>query len=360
MVIDIIRGHSKFALYGARVVAYGAYVAIKHLFGLAPECFVVSTLDGNPAEIAGLPVRPLDACALDAESTLVVIAVTEPLQDEIAAALQAKGYRHIFRLTAHEEHLLMSEYFASMGRFPLAEKSPGSDGDGDFALYEVRHHLDKPLRKRPGLRPREIPIQAGAELAGIRVCELRDNDGDNISHKNAQYCEASAMYSIWKNATAPWVGVEHYRRHLLVTPDMLYGDVDVIMPLPYMCYPDSESQFRRFVGEEVATALHDALKKLHPGEYEAYARCLSGEYHYAYNMIAARKEVFDKFCEWAFGITGYIERLDLRSVKETRALAYAAEQLTSIYFMANLDKLTIKHAEKEITLKELHGGQQKG
>ncbi|MDR1068981.1 MAG: DUF4422 domain-containing protein [Clostridiales Family XIII bacterium] len=284
----------------------------------------------------------------------MIIAVTELLQDEIAATLQAKGYRHIFKLTAHEEHLLMSEYFASIGKFPLAVKpiyrrnGNDSGSNGVFSLYEVRHHLDKPLRNRPELRSWEIPIQAGAEPAGIRICEQQDNDGDNISDKNKQYCEASAMYSVWKNASAEWVGIEHYRRHLLVTPDMLSDDIDAVMPLPYICFPNSGSQFRRFVGEEVAWALHKALRELHPDKYETYVRCLNGEYHYAYNMIVAKKAVFDKFCEWAFNIAGYIETLALQSVKETRALAYVMEQLTSIYFIANRDKSMIVHAEKAI------------
>jgi hypothetical protein len=352
MITDVIRGHSKFILYGAQVVTYGAYVAIKHLSGRVPECFVVSSSDGNPAEIDGLEVRTLNTCALDAKSTLVIIAVTELLQDEIAAMLQARGYRHIFRLTAHEEHLLMSEYFASIGRFPLAGKAPdrrsSAAGSGVFSLYEVRHHLDEPLRNRPELKPWEIPIQAGAEPASVKICEQTDNGGDNISGKNKQYCEASAMYKVWKSASADWVGIEQYRRHLLVTPDMLSDDIDVIMPLPYVCYPDSESQFRRFVGEEVARALHKALKELHSDKYGIYARCLNDKYHYAYNLIVAKKAVFDRFCEWAFNTTDYIERLALQSVKETRALAYTMEQLTSIYFIANLDKLTIKHAEKAI------------
>jgi hypothetical protein len=352
VIIETISRNSRFAIYGAQVVAYGAYVAIKHLFNRTPKCFIVSNLDGNPVEIEGLPVRTIGAVSRDA---LIVIAVTELLQDEIAATLQEKGYRHICKLTAREEHLLMSAYFASMEMFPLAATRPdcgdgngNGNGNGFFSLYEVRHHLDKPLRNQPVLMPWEIPIQAGAVLTGIRVCEQLDNKGDNISDKNRQYCEASAMYGVWKNASAAWVGIEQYRRHLLVRPDMLRDDIDVIMPLPYVCFPNLESQFRRFVGDEIVRALHKALKELYPDKYETYAQCLNDKYHYAYNLIVAKKAVFDTFCEWAFRITDHIETLALQSVKETRALAYMVEQLTSIYFIANRDKLTIVHAEKAI------------
>ena len=156
------------------------------------------------------------------------------------------------------------------------------------------------------------------------------------------------MYWVWKNAKASWVGIEHYRRHLLVTPDMLNQNVDAILPLPYLCYPNSQAQFRRFVGEEVVQALSDALKTLYPNEYDEYCRCLRGNYHYAYNLIAAKSSVFADYCEWAFRITDYMETLGLQSIKETRALAYTVEMLTSIYFIYNQNKLKIKHTEKAI------------
>jgi len=47
---------------------------------------------------------------------------------------------------------------------------------------------------------------------------IRDNKGDNISHKNRNYGEYTFYYSFWKNIlnTIPdnqWVGFSHYRHH---------------------------------------------------------------------------------------------------------------------------------------------------
>ena len=343
MILNIVSEYPKFAFFGAQVVAYGAYVAIRHLLGRTPECFVVSNPDGNPPEIDGLPVLALDMVSPD---TLVVIAVTELLQDEICAALQSRGYRHTFRLTAAEEHMLMSEYYASIGRFPPATIS--AHGGAGLALYNVRHHLDRPLRNCPELEPWEIQIQAGAELTDVRICEQRDDAGINISGKNRQYCEASAMYWVWKNATAPWVGIGHYRRRLLVSPDMLSGDVDAILPYPYLCHPNAQAQFRRFVGGEIVGAMLGALRAQHPRDYGNYCRCLDGEHHYAYNLLVAKSAVYADFCEWAWGVTAYMEALGIRSIKETRALAYTVEMLTSLYFLSCSDKLNIRHVEKRI------------
>jgi hypothetical protein len=125
-ILDAISQYPRFAIFGAQVVATGAYTALKALYSLTPECFIVSSTAGNPAEIDGIPVKTPDAVNPD---TLTVIAVTELLQDEIAETLATYGYRHIFRLTAHREHLLMSEYFNGIGKFPPLEIIPGAPAD---------------------------------------------------------------------------------------------------------------------------------------------------------------------------------------------------------------------------------------
>ncbi len=94
--------------------------------------------------------------------------------------------------------------------------------------------------------------------------------------------------------------------------------------------------------------LIDALKELHPNEYIEYEKCFNQSYHYAYNLMAVRGEVYKDYCEWVFGITSYLEKLNLESINGFRILGYIVEQLTSIYFIANTNKLKIKHVKKEI------------
>ena len=50
----------KFAIYGAGIVAMSVYRALKSLYQRTPVCFLVSKAEGNPAEIDGIPVIPLD------------------------------------------------------------------------------------------------------------------------------------------------------------------------------------------------------------------------------------------------------------------------------------------------------------
>lgn len=336
-----------FVIYGAQVVAYGAYCAILHLCGRKPECFVVSSLDNNPVGINYIPVRELSWIPAD---TLVIVAVTELLQGEVAANLEAHGFRNSFFLTQHEEHLLMSEYFASIGKFPVIHSS-GRDADkSGLAMFMVKNHRDKPLYHPPATCTYEIIIQAGAALTRERIADHTDNTGENISAKNQQYCEMSATYWVWKNTNYPWTGIEHYRRRLLVKPEMLGSEADAILPLPYICYPNAATQFRRFVSEDVLQAMLRALQELHPDEYADYQEILYGSYQYTYNLLCAKRHVFEDYCTWFFAITEHMETMAdaVPEIKNTRALSYVAEALTNIYFMHNKNHWNIVHTEKGI------------
>lgn len=220
----------------------------------------------------------------------------------------------------------------------------------DFVLYEVRNDRDKALDVHPELFPYERPIQAGGAIADTVVADLRDDTGIHISGRNRMYCEMTAVYWIWKNTSHDWIGIEHYRRHLLVRPEMLRDDIDAIMPLPYICYPHEVAQLLRFTTEDVLQALLKALQDLHPDQYGAYRKILYGRYQYTYNLVCARKYVFDNYCRWFFGITEYMEAMSdkIPEIKDTRALSYVAEALTNLYFMHHQEDLRIRHVEKAI------------
>ena len=62
--------------------------------------------------------------------------------------------------------------------------------------------------------PYFLPVQAGAALRGRIAGYQPDDEGDNISAKNAHFCELTCHYWAWKNLRgADIVGLNHYRRY---------------------------------------------------------------------------------------------------------------------------------------------------
>src|SRR4051812_18367440 len=78
-------------------------------------------------------------------------------------------------------------------------------------LYAVFH--------KPSLVPQcdfIEPLQVGRACTDTDLGFTSDNTGDNISVKNATYCELTALYWIWKHLDkidSTYIGLCHYRRY---------------------------------------------------------------------------------------------------------------------------------------------------
>ena len=57
-----------------------------------------------------------------------------------------------------------------------------------------------------------MPIHVGRE-GKADIGYTGDHTGDNISSKNANYCELTGLYWAWKNLDADYIGLVHYRRY---------------------------------------------------------------------------------------------------------------------------------------------------
>ena len=92
-----------------------------------------------------------------------------------------------------------------------------------------------------------LPIHVGAEGKTLDLGYQKDNVGENISKKNANYCELTGLYWVWKNLDADFIGLAHYRRHFCLNKikggkkesiitkkqvEELLKDVDILLPKP--------------------------------------------------------------------------------------------------------------------------------
>ena len=59
-----------------------------------------------------------------------------------------------------------------------------------------------------------MPLQVGKALSDVDLGVQGDDEGDNISTKNPNYCELTGLYWAWKNLKdADYIGLAHYRRY---------------------------------------------------------------------------------------------------------------------------------------------------
>lgn len=345
-------------LYGAGVVAYGAYRAIQELFGVTIQGFLVTDRTGQPDRMEGLAVHALEEIKPDKSKIFILIATPEEYHSSIEQTLdKAQFFNHV-RLDSHTEYILMGNYLKKVQNLKLIEDFEDYLVDGvqeygdPVGIYMAVSHKDKPLEKQYMEREWIKKIQAGAALTDDHICGLTDDQGDNISRENELYGELTASYYVWKHSRYAITGLFHYRRILRVSEaqiSLLYrGLVDVILPLPFVCCPDASGQYGRYLLESDVDIMMEVLQEREKEHFGKIQEILEMPYLYNYNMLIAGKEVFDDCCAWMFPILRVIA---YRCEKEKRNrmpryIGRIGEVLTSIYFMWNKKDWKIIHAEK--------------
>lgn len=151
------------------------------------------------------------------------------------------------------------------------------------------------------------PLQVGAALSKEDVCELKDNNGDNISRYNSFFCETTGHYWIWKNVRkSNFVGVEHYRRHFDLEKDEVLDilkEYDIILPKSLLMNISVERQYELCHIPEDIHKVEDIINKLYPEYSEDYEKYIkNGNKLYCANCYITSWENFNKMNEFAFNI----------------------------------------------------------
>ena len=351
------------AIYGAQAISLGAYEAIHNLCpGREPCCFLVTKRSGNPESLRGIPVQETDRFAgsltdREKQEMEILIAVPETAMAEVEETLDRNGLHCHVRLTASRWAQLMGFHYAGERNFTPLGALPVGYHRAEIHVFMAKFYKDRPLTRSYGLPEWVTPIQVGAALCEERVADILDCQGDNISWKNGNYSELTALYWVWKNRLLQasgkeryeYYGLAHYRRVLELTEEdelrLEDNGVDVILPYPMPYEPDIEAHHGRYLKEQDWDAVRHAVSELYP-EYGAFfPGVLKQRYLYNYNIILARKNVLADYCSWLFPV---LERLEENSVprgrdRADRYVGYAGETLATLYFMYNRDRLHIVH-----------------
>lgn len=205
------------------------------------------------------------------------------------------------------------------------------------------------------------PIQVGSELAETDLGFLKDNIGDNISHKNREYCELTALYWMWKNLRdVKYVGMCHYRRYFspkvtsqFVEDTLGKGGYDVIACREVAHPRKNKFELCYYISVENITLMADSLIKLHPDCYEALAYMT--EYSNRWtpcNMFISSREWTDEYCQWLFPVLEDVEKRIAKSpyTRANRAIGYMGEFLLGVYLRYRKSK--VKRVEMQSIIEE--------
>ncbi len=224
----------------------------------------------------------------------------------------------------------------------------------------------------PNIRQDDIymPIQVGKALhPELDLGFQCDNTGDNISEKNASYCELTALYWAWKNLKdVDYIGLCHYRRYFdfgksgMVNMYM-YRDIDSLigndqyryllkilkkkdfilpkhttLPIPLF------SQYSYSHNSEDLRELNRVIDEIYPDYSESFRYIIfNNNCFFQYNMFITSWREFDCLCQWLFGVLSSLEdRLHIEHYNsvQSRIYGYLSERLINVY--AHKNNLRIK------------------
>lgn len=169
----------------------------------------------------------------------------------------------------------------------------------------------------PPCDPMFVPIQVGRAL-GKDLGYIGDDTGDSISMWNPYFSELTGMYWVWKNfRTDGNVGLCHYRRFLI------HEDGNVITEKEYDKWLETYDLITTkqvvlnnsyYDGYAVNHHIKDlietgnVIREFYPQYHAQFEQIVHGNRTYFGNMIVCKKELFDAYCEWLFGILLRVKR----------------------------------------------------
>jgi hypothetical protein len=189
---------------------------------------------------------------------------------------------------------------------------------------------------------------------------IHDDNGENISEKNASYCELTGLYWLWKNSDADIKGLCHYRRlfsdHVNASPNVDYfvagnmirkeciqeSTVRAILSKKDMIVTRPQKPYDRTAREDLllycygkdVDILTSIICEFYPDYTKAYDSVMNSRNISYCNMLIAPKKVFDAYCEWLFSVLAHCEeRCDIENydVQHKRLFGYLAEVLLNVY-----------------------------
>ena len=191
-----------------------------------------------------------------------------------------------------------------------------------------------------------------------------DDSGDNISHKNTNYCELTGLYWAWKNLDADVIGLAHYRRHFMGmhtgtfewilntfglntsankwTHILTQAQVEIFLEQAPGIVASKRNYFIESVASQYAHAHHredlalvrTVIFELFPEYLPAFDELMLGTQVHLFNMFIMHRSYLDAYCTWLFNILFELEnRLDISGYtqNDARVFGFLGERLLDVW-----------------------------
>lgn len=352
----------KIYIVGAHSRAQTLAVYLRDLYpDLQLEAYLVNDREENPKYIGAVPVVHFDEdTELDIEAA-VYIGTRSVHHDGLSAVLKKIGFTTIYPLTVGLDRRLrnkyVEKYFASI-RKSFIKLDELSCQDLSATIYVAKSIHDKVLQQPYKLGSYECEIQAGAALTEHRLAgvDITDDVGDNISDRNEQFCELTALYWIWKHAKEDIIGLAHYRRHFILPNDwierMWCNGIDVILPVPLYVSPNLGDNYKKRHDPVDWEYMMQYMESTDMQMYRKAEKYFKGNLYSPCNMFIVRKNVLEELCTWLFPMLFEIVKNggQKQDAYQNRYPGFLSERLISFFFEDNWDRFHVAYADKNFLL----------
>lgn len=208
-----------------------------------------------------------------------------------------------------------------------------------------------------------LPLQVGAagkppiSEPGGSGDFARDDSGESISAKNANWCELTGLYWLWKNTSSDAAGLVHYRRLFRGAKGCASGaeleetlsKADAVLPKKRNYF--IETTYSQYVHAHHAQDLdvtREIIAAKHPEFLPSFDASMKSTKGHRFNMFVMRRPLFDEYCAWLFDILFELERrLDISSYSQydARVFGFVGERLLDAWLGLVANERGLKVAE---------------
>lgn len=162
------------------------------------------------------------------------------------------------------------------------------------------------------------PVMVGAAGKSVPAGWHRDDAGENISARNATFCELTGHYWLWRNVDADVYGLCHYRRYFsrkfpvgekrqrILSSEQLSRSMqgyDVLLPKKRHYWIETNySQYVHAHHAEDLRVTREIIAEKYADYLPAWDQVMQRRSGHRFNMFLMRKDVFRSYSAWLFDI----------------------------------------------------------